>query len=102
MQCWNCKTEISAKQRIGFRDNCPACDRPVHVCLNCDFYDPAYNNQCRETMAPRVVDKDRQNFCEYFAARKAALAGPRPAASSAAREKLEALYKKKSDAGGSR
>ncbi len=55
-----------AKDRVGFRDECPQCDRPLHVCLNCGFYDPAYNNQCRETQAERVVDKDRFNFCEYF------------------------------------
>ncbi|HTY56867.1 MAG TPA: hypothetical protein VMB26_16800, partial [Candidatus Binataceae bacterium] len=89
MQCWNCKTEVDARQRIGFRDHCPACDRALHACLNCDFYDPAYNNQCRETAAERVVDKDRQNFCDYFAPRRAAA----PAAgnkTSSAREQLEA------------
>ncbi|MFI5353688.1 MAG: hypothetical protein ACHQZS_12090 [Candidatus Binatales bacterium] len=52
-------------------------------------------------MAERVVDKDRQNFCEYFAPRRAALAAARPAPSTA-REKLDALFKRKSDAGGSR
>ena len=101
MLCWNCKTEIDTRNRIGFRDHCPRCDRAAHACLNCDFYDPAYNNQCRESMAERVVDKDRQNFCEYFAPRKGAAAGPRPAP-SAARDQLEALFKRKSDASGSR
>jgi len=101
MQCWNCKTEVDTKQRIGFRDYCPACDRALHACFNCDFYDPSHNNQCREPMAERVVDKDRQNFCEYFAPRRAAPAGLR-SAPSAARDKLEALFKRKGDAGGSR
>jgi hypothetical protein len=101
MQCWKCKTEVDAKQRIGFRDYCPVCDRALHACLNCDFYDPSHNNQCREPMAERVVDKDRQNFCEYFGPRRAAspAAGSKPLA---AREQLEALFKRKSDAGGSR
>jgi hypothetical protein len=45
-------------------------------------------------MAERVVDKERANFCEYFA-----LAGDRPSASAkgqdSARDKLEALFQKK-------
>jgi hypothetical protein len=102
MQCWNCKTEVETKQRIGFRDYCPACDRALHACLNCDFYDPSHNNQCREPMAERVVDKDRQNFCEYFAPRRAAPPAVARPAPTTAREKLEALFKRKSDAGGSR
>jgi hypothetical protein len=68
-------------------------------------YDPAYNNQCRETMAERVVDKERSNFCEYFAPNAdTAAASSRPASSYPtsrpsperdARERLEALFKKK-------
>jgi hypothetical protein len=101
MKCWNCSTEIGTKERIGFRDHCPACDRALHSCRNCDFYDPSFNNQCREPMTERVVDKERQNFCEYFTPRKAAAAA-RPPVASAARDKLEALFKRKTDAGGSR
>jgi hypothetical protein len=100
MQCWNCKSEVDTKQRIGFRDYCPACDRASHACLNCDLYDPSFNNQCRETSAERVVDKDRQNFCEYFAPRRGAPASVH-SKPSAARDQLEALFKKKRDAGGS-
>jgi len=99
MQCWNCKRTVDTRQRIGFRDHCSACDRALHACLNCDFYDPSYNNQCRETSAERVVDKDRQNFCEFFAPRRGAPASER-VGSPAARDQLEALFKKKSDAGG--
>ena len=57
------------------------------------FYDRTYNNQCRESEAPRVVDKDRANFCEYF--------GPatgirKPVRGSFdARAKLDVLFKKK-------
>jgi hypothetical protein len=62
--------------------------------LNCAHYDPAFHNQCRETQADRVVDKDRPNFCEYFAPSgdsvRRQTAGP-----ADARSKLEALFKKK-------
>jgi len=94
MNCFHCGREIETKERVGFRDHCPACDRPVHACRNCDFYDPAYNNECRETQADRVVDKDRANFCEYFAPRRAKAS---PAASPTdPRAKLDSLFRKKS------
>ena len=95
MNCFFCGRGIEVKERVGFRESCPGCDRPVHVCRNCDFYDPAYNNQCRETQAERVVDKDRANFCEYFAPSKRRGASSGPSAKNAAAAKLEELFKKK-------
>ena len=91
MNCWHCGREISTKDRIGLRDDCPGCDRPLHVCRNCQFFDPAYNNQCRETLAERVVDKERANFCDYFttALEKHAVPG------RSARPNLDSLFKKK-------
>lgn len=94
MNCFHCGREITIVERAGFRDRCPACDRPLHVCLNCGFYDPAYNNQCRETQAERVVDKERANFCEYFIPAKAGAA--KSNAGSEARAKLDNLFRKKS------
>ncbi len=66
----------------------------MHACLNCEFYDPTCHNECRETMAERVVDKDRANFCEYFApARRGRLA--RESTAKAAAQSLDALFRKK-------
>ncbi|HZP44013.1 MAG TPA: hypothetical protein VFB15_00040 [Candidatus Binataceae bacterium] len=93
MNCFHCGSAVEVIERVGFRDRCARCDGPLHVCLNCEFYDLRYNNQCRETQAPRVVDKDRANLCDYFAPSKRALRTP-PAAADA-RTKLEALFKKK-------
>jgi hypothetical protein len=96
MNCWKCGNPVETKERIGFHAHCERCDRPLHVCRNCSFYDPAYNNQCRETMAERMVDKERENFCEYFApAAGSAVAPAGPSPERAARERLEALFKKK-------
>jgi hypothetical protein len=92
VNCWKCGQTVDTKERIGFRDHCPKCDRPLHTCVNCDFYDPGYNNQCREPMAERVVDKERFNFCEYFVpSRKPHAANRNPAA----KDQLESLFKKK-------
>jgi hypothetical protein len=98
MNCWKCGHRVETIERIGFHAHCPQCDRPLHVCRDCSLYDPAYNNQCRETMAERVVDKERSNFCEYFAPNPDTVAAPAHPASGpqrAARERLDALFKKK-------
>jgi hypothetical protein len=94
MNCWKCGREIDTRERVGFRDYCPGCDRALHVCLNCEFYEPTYNNQCRETQAARVVDKDRANFCDYFAPLKGRRV-TNSAPEAGARAKLEGLFKKK-------
>ena len=92
MECWHCGHKIEVLERVGFRDECPRCGRPAHVCLNCSFYDTSYNNACREPMAERVVDKDRANFCEYFSPGSAQ---KRDAGKTAAQKSLEELFKKK-------
>jgi hypothetical protein len=32
----------------------------------CSFYDPRSYNECRESTAERVVDKEKANYCEFF------------------------------------
>ena len=94
MDCWHCGRKIEVVERVGFRDECPGCGRAAHLCLNCGFYDPAYNNACREPQAERVVDKDRANFCEYFAP-SSAQGRRRDTGKAAAQARLEDLFKKK-------
>lgn len=65
----------------------------MHVCRNCEHYDPGLYNQCRETMAERVIDKQTANFCEYYRPRRDS--DSRPAAKSDARARLDALFGKK-------
>jgi hypothetical protein len=46
-------------------------------------------------MAERVVDKERENFCDYFAPAGQSTGAPGQSPERAARERLEALFKKK-------
>ena len=64
--CFNCHKEVDVEQRVGFRDECPYCNSPLHVCMNCSFYAPGAYNDCKESSAERVLTKDRENRCEYF------------------------------------
>jgi hypothetical protein len=68
MICWKCGTEIEvlATARILTKDCCPSCDYDLHVCLNCRFYDPGAHNDCSETQAEWVQDKEKANYCDYF------------------------------------
>jgi hypothetical protein len=93
MNCFHCGQPVELKDRLGFHAACPRCDRSLHVCLNCELYDPTFNNQCREPQAERVVDKERANFCEYFIPRTTRESRNSSSANDA-RTKLEALFKK--------
>jgi len=95
MRCVFCGREIVVDERVGFREECSGCGRAAHVCRNCEFYDPAYNNACREPMAERVVDKERANFCEYFTPASAGKAQGAPRPARDAKSRLEDLFKKK-------
>ncbi|MEO5345245.1 MAG: hypothetical protein H7834_02565 [Magnetococcus sp. YQC-9] len=63
--CFGCGAMLPANG-FGRSDVCPSCSKDTRVCLNCRFHDPGSYNECRETVAERVVDKERNNFCEDF------------------------------------
>lgn len=92
LHCFSCNKEIKISDTVGRRDECPHCRADVHVCKNCEFYDAKVYNECRETSADVVREKDRANFCDFFKPRQG---GPgqmdRAAALKAA---AEALFKK--------
>ena len=73
MICAHCRKEIS-ETRIHIRDECPACGRDLHICLNCEFYDRNAYRQCRETIKEPVQDKEKANFCDFFRASEIGLA----------------------------
>ncbi|MEN0059049.1 MAG: hypothetical protein AAGB31_09455 [Bdellovibrio sp.] len=90
--CFNCSHEMNFVGTIGRREECPQCRSDVHVCKNCEHYDPKAYNECREPSAEVVREKDRANFCDYFSVRKGGQGGVDKAA--ALRAAAEALFKK--------
>ncbi|MFV8259335.1 hypothetical protein ACNQKP_16130 [Bdellovibrio bacteriovorus] len=93
LHCFSCNKELTFPGNVGRRDECPHCRADVHVCKNCEHYDPKVYNECRETQADVVREKDRANFCDYFAPRKGASSAEDKKA--ALRAAAEALFKKK-------
>jgi hypothetical protein len=69
MRCWNCGAILEADTgvlKIGKSDSCSECDFDLHVCKNCQFYERASYNECKENQAEWVRDKEKRNYCDYF------------------------------------
>lgn len=78
--------------KVGFRKECSHCRADLHVCKNCTFYDPKAYNECRETSADVVREKERANFCDFFSPRQGAASVDDQ--KNAQRTAAEALFKK--------
>lgn len=90
--CFSCGKDLDLKgDVIGRREECPTCRSDVHVCKNCQFYDRTAYNECRESQADVVREKDRANFCDYFQiSSKLGASGP---SKDDLKAKAEALFK---------
>jgi hypothetical protein len=114
--CVSCDAELPADLRVGRETLCPHCDAYLHACVQCRFYEPTLHNQCLEPEADYIGDRQKANFCDFFALAgtrdsgqadskrgRPAAANPGSAAKPAggggnerareARAKLEALFK---------
>lgn len=95
MSCHACGTSFNVSVRVSFRAVCDSCGLELHACLNCRFHDEGVSNQCRESEAELVVDKERANRCEWFQPRGEAASEEEDGVAS--REKREALFRKSGD-----
>lgn len=64
--CFSCGTKNEVIDKVGRRDECSQCMTDLHVCKNCRFYDPSAYNECKETSADVVREKEESNFCDFF------------------------------------
>ena len=78
---------------VARSETCAKCNADVKVCYNCKHYDPKSYNECRESMAERVLDKGRRNFCDYFSIGSNSFAG-KSTAKQDVLKKLDDLFKK--------
>jgi len=79
---------------VGRTETCDGCGADLHVCRNCDFYDTAAYNACRESRAERVLEKDRSNFCDWFRGRAGVPTKGKDDRQETARKGLDALFRK--------
>lgn len=90
--CFKCSTSNPLLGNVGRRDECFKCKWDLHVCKNCLHYDPKVYNECKETSADVVREKERANFCDYFTPGTGLSAGEQKDQLMSA---AEALFKKK-------
>jgi hypothetical protein len=64
--CFHCGNKVQISSEFGRREECPSCNNDVHSCKNCEFYDESSYNECKETQAEVVKEKERANYCDYF------------------------------------
>ncbi|MEM7646740.1 MAG: hypothetical protein AAF203_07525 [Pseudomonadota bacterium] len=64
--CFSCGHKNQVSERVGRRDECSSCMADLHVCKNCRFYDPGAYNECKESSADVVREKEESNFCDFF------------------------------------
>jgi len=94
--CHFCGTTLDAKMRIVKDTECLSCGRDLHACVQCRFFDRTAHNMCRESQAEWVTDRERRNFCDYFALNLATGKGAGSSdRASTARSKLDQLFKTK-------
>ncbi len=92
--CHFCQKELKITDRVSRSESCPACNSDLHCCMNCAHYDPKVYNECQETQAERVLEKDRSNFCGYFSFREEERSENKIDEKELAKKKLEELFKK--------
>ena len=91
MICWKCRKEINIEKPVR-GDECPMCHADLHVCRACEFYESGAHNDCRESSADMVTDKERSNFCDYFRSAKSITGKPGNDKAAAARDAFNALF----------
>ncbi len=91
--CYRCGTSLAALSLpLSRQDACPECSVHLHVCRMCQNYDPAVPRQCREDDAEDVFEKERLNFCDWFAPSERAFDPTHKADADQARQALDALF----------
>lgn len=93
--CHACGEEIPRAGKISRQEICPHCRADLHCCYNCTLYDEYAENHCKEPSAEWVGDREKNNFCDYFDFRDSGGMNELIRRQKEAREKLEALFKKK-------
>ena len=98
--CYKCGEELIFDVKIQRLDTCPNCSAYLRCCRNCHWWDKNAHNQCRETKAEFIRDREAANFCSHFKFK--ALVDESQDEASAAKAKLDALFGGGSEGGASK
>lgn len=95
--CHKCQKELDLMIQSGVMvarlDTCDHCGTYMHCCKNCRFYDPGVHNECLETQADFIRDREEANFCSHFTIKDRDQAPEADNSAALARTKLDDLFK---------
>jgi len=68
--CWSCGQPTGITGRVMRSDSCVQCMADLRCCRGCRFFDPNFRAQCRESVDKAIVNKEKNNFCDFFQKRE--------------------------------
>lgn len=91
--CYKCQAVLALvpNTNISRNEECQNCRIDLHCCKMCEFYDPKHYNECKESQADRITEKEKKNFCDYF---KLSARSQNKSAAEAALDLANSLFKK--------
>lgn len=93
LACWSCGESLAGvPMPLSRISECLSCRRKLHVCLMCEFYDPAVAEACREPVADEVSDKTMANFCDFFSPRTDGVRAGQAGTAGGVPSELDALF----------
>jgi hypothetical protein len=79
---------------INLETSCPKCNADLHTCKQCTYFDPSARFECRKSIPARIMNKNKRNTCELFAARTVVERETSSGAPTDARQAFANLFKK--------
>src|SRR3989441_6297678 len=79
---------------IAIDSSCSKCGAALHSCRQCTFFDPGARFECRKPIPARIANKQAQNTCELFEARKIVERETSSSGPSSGRQAFDNLFKK--------
>lgn len=93
IRCYKCHLEYEVPAIISRQEACYKCHSDMRCCKMCVHYDTTVYNDCRESQAERVVEKDKSTFCSYFVIRDSINTPDQKTLKDEALEKAKSLFK---------
>jgi|SRR5256712_4996993 len=79
---------------ITIDSSCSKCGAALHSCRQCTFFDPGARFECRKPIPARIANKQAQNTCELFEARKIVERETSSSGPVSGRQAFDNLFKK--------
>ena len=93
VKCHKCQQQLELPLLVSRQEACFKCMADIRCCKMCIHYDTTSYNDCRESQAERVVDKEKANFCSYFVLKDNINSTDHKSAKEQALEKAKSLFK---------